>query len=331
MIRLFGGRIFKTGISVFITAFLCQLFTWPPTFAVITALVTIEPTAKESIRKAPARFQASSIAASFAVLFTFIFSDSSLAYALTAVFTLMICTKLKLEDGLLVAALTGMAMISIVQEAYMATLLMRLGGTTLGLLISTCVNIFILPPNYLLKISKTSSQLMHRMDSILIYVTNNFKQENRSRNEIKQIIEKIEEEVAHCEQLIQYQKDEWRFHKFSRKDVSYLRHKQKHINILKQAFNHLCQLATLSFKELTPSPYLMRLLEDTQFHLKQPLKQHNENDYINLRTQSKLNDNHLKIEENMLAIQQLMVQYQINEEKLEKMDESTMKVENTRT
>lgn len=331
MIRLFGGRIFKTGISVFITAFLCQLFTWPPTFAVITALVTIEPTAKESIRKAPARFQASSIAASFAVLFTFIFSDSSLAYALTAVFTLMICTKLKLEDGLLVAALTGMAMISIVQEAYMATLLMRLGGTTLGLLISTCVNIFILPPNYLVKISKTSTQLLNRMENILVYVTNNIKQGNSSRNEVKQVIAKIEEEIAHYQQLIQYQKDEWRFHKFSRKDVFYLRQKERHLTIIKQAFIHLFQLVNLSLKELTPSPYLMRLLQDTILHLKQPSKQPNEEDYFHLRTQYTLNDNHLKIEENMFAIQQLIMQYQMNEEKLRKLDERIMNVENTST
>ena len=42
-------------------------------FAVITAIVTIEPTAEDSIKKAFIRFPASAIGAAFAVLFTYFF------------------------------------------------------------------------------------------------------------------------------------------------------------------------------------------------------------------------------------------------------------------
>ncbi|MCM2591134.1 aromatic acid exporter family protein [Rossellomorea marisflavi] len=34
--RLVGGRVAKTGIAVFLTALICELFNWPATFAVIT-------------------------------------------------------------------------------------------------------------------------------------------------------------------------------------------------------------------------------------------------------------------------------------------------------
>ncbi|MGF9892876.1 aromatic acid exporter family protein [Priestia megaterium] len=45
-----GGRIIKTGIAVFLTALICQSIGWPYMLAVITAIVTIEPTADDCAR-----------------------------------------------------------------------------------------------------------------------------------------------------------------------------------------------------------------------------------------------------------------------------------------
>ncbi|MEH7584490.1 aromatic acid exporter family protein, partial [Priestia megaterium] len=67
-----GGRIIKTGIAVFLTALICQAIGWPYMLAVITAIVTIEPTAADSIKKAFIRFPASAIGAAFAMLYTFL-------------------------------------------------------------------------------------------------------------------------------------------------------------------------------------------------------------------------------------------------------------------
>ena len=75
-----GGRIVKTGIAVFITALVCEWLNWPPMFAVITAIVTIEPTAADSIRKAYVRFPASAIGAAFSVVFNFAFDEIGRAH-----------------------------------------------------------------------------------------------------------------------------------------------------------------------------------------------------------------------------------------------------------
>ncbi len=48
---IIGNRVIKTGIAVFFTALICNWFDFPPTFAVITAIVTIEPTVTDSIKK----------------------------------------------------------------------------------------------------------------------------------------------------------------------------------------------------------------------------------------------------------------------------------------
>ena len=41
----------KTGIAVFLTVLVCEFFNIPTIFAVITAIVTIEPTATDSIKR----------------------------------------------------------------------------------------------------------------------------------------------------------------------------------------------------------------------------------------------------------------------------------------
>ena len=57
--------------------------------------------------------------AGFAVLFTYLFGDQSpFTYALSATFTILFCTKLKLQVGTNVAVLTSLAMIPGIHDAY---------------------------------------------------------------------------------------------------------------------------------------------------------------------------------------------------------------------
>ena len=84
-----GGRIIKTGIAFFLTALICHSIGWPYMLAVITAIVTIEPTAADSIKKAFIRFPASAIGAAFAMFYTFLLGVTPLTYMLVAVSTII--------------------------------------------------------------------------------------------------------------------------------------------------------------------------------------------------------------------------------------------------
>ncbi len=64
-----GKRLIKTAVAVFMTAQICYLLNWPMIFAVITAIVTVEPTVDASIRKGLIRFPAAAIGAAFAMIF----------------------------------------------------------------------------------------------------------------------------------------------------------------------------------------------------------------------------------------------------------------------
>ncbi|WP_339179091.1 aromatic acid exporter family protein [Oceanobacillus sp. FSL W7-1293] len=128
---IIGNRVIKTGIAVFFTALICKWFNFPPTFAVITAIVTIEPTVTDSIKKGLVRFPASAIGAAYAVIFLAIFGNSPLTYMLAAILTIFTCFRLNLHAGLLVATLTAIAMIELVDDSYFLSFLIRLATTTI--------------------------------------------------------------------------------------------------------------------------------------------------------------------------------------------------------
>ena len=161
-----GGRIFKTAIAVFITAWLCALLDWPATFAVITAIVTLEPTVTDSVKKSFVRFPASAIGAFYTVLSVFLLGHTPLTYTVSAALTIATCYKLKLHDGLLVATLTAVAMVDVVHSNFLIAFIVRLGTTTIGLLVSTAVNMLVFPPEYSTMIAKhlaTSKQKLQEL------------------------------------------------------------------------------------------------------------------------------------------------------------------------
>lgn len=224
IVRLPGNRIVKTAVAVFLTAFICKLIGWPPVFAVITAIVTLEPTVTDSIKKGIVRFPASAIGSFYAVLFISLFGNSAITYTLAAALTIMTCYRLRLHAGLLVATITAVAMIEVVYDNYWMSFFIRLGTTTIGITVSTLVNMFIFPPNYIKEIEKNLKQIYIDLGKTLTYI-------NDKTNMTKSILQ-VKVKMEKTEQLIRYQDDEVNFHTFFDKE------EVKQTNFLKQ-LHHL--------------------------------------------------------------------------------------------
>ncbi|HEY4602136.1 MAG TPA: aromatic acid exporter family protein [Cerasibacillus sp.] len=208
-----GGRVIKTGIAVFLTAWICELIGWPPVFAVITAIVTIEPTVSDSIRKGIIRFPASAIGSAYTVFFISIFGNSPITYTLSAVLTILTCYKLNLHAGLLVATLTAVAMVEVVHSHFLIAFFIRLGTTTIGLLVSTAVNMLILPPDYSKDIIKHIQQISKKTANLLYDVFHDIL-ENRHEDDIadRKALKRMRSKIIHAEALIRYQEDEAKIH-----------------------------------------------------------------------------------------------------------------------
>lgn len=239
--RLPGNRIVKTAVAVFLTAFICKLLGWPPVFAVITAIVTLEPTVTDSIKKGIVRFPASAIGSFYAVLFISLFGNSAITYTLAASLTIITCFRLKLDAGLLVATITAVAMIEVVYDHYLMSFLIRLGTTTVGLVVSTLVNMFIFPPDYMKEIKRNLNQIYKEMGKSLSLINN--------KSKMDKAIHSVGKKIEKTEELIRYQINEANFHPFIEKEEGKQSNLLEQIDHLELIHYHIHNLQPIHIKD----------------------------------------------------------------------------------
>lgn len=246
--RFLGNRIVKTAVAVFLTAFICQLIGWPPVFAVITAIVTLEPTVSDSIKKGIVRFPASAIGSFYAVLFIFLFGNSPITYTLAATLTIITSYRLKLHDGLLVATITAVAMVEVVYDNYFMSFLIRLGTTTIGITVSTLVNLLILPPNFMKDIKVLLRDIYYELGhSLLSLIQADANLNNKKIHQVSHLISKTEQLVRYETSDIEYFKLEDKKEtqlKLAETELEQLRFIHYHVNNLRDA-----QLNDTNFNE----------------------------------------------------------------------------------
>lgn len=241
-----GIRIVKTTVAVFFTALLCQWIGWPPVFAVITAVVTLEPTISDSIKKGIVRFPASAIGSFYAVLFISLFGNSVITYTLAASLTILTCYKLRLHAGLLVATITAVAMVEVIHDNYFLSFFIRLGTTSIGIIVSTLVNMFILPPNYMKDINKNINEIYSNLATSLHYQINEKLQVKIENNfDYKQNLQNAKNEMKITEELIRYQVDESRLHPLVSGETVNFIHLQQQMNQLRLIHYHVTNIENI--------------------------------------------------------------------------------------
>ncbi|MBU9719931.1 MULTISPECIES: aromatic acid exporter family protein [Bacillaceae] len=275
-----GNRIIKTAIAVFITAFICIKLNLPAEFAVIAAIVTIEPTASDSLRKGLVRFPASAIGAALAALFVGLLGNSPITFMLAAVLTIILCQKLNLKEGTLVATLTAVAMIPDIHDHYFLAFLSRLGTTMIGLTVSTIVNLFVLPPKYIADITSKTEHHISGLANVLIQTVNKLLKANNN-TEKKQVPDKmyqlLKSDLEKTIELLYFQKEEWKFHKIKFSEYKKFQKLEKTIFILDKMTLHLGNLQFIN-KTINFNDYEQKILSETAesisyflLHLNEPI------------------------------------------------------------
>ncbi|WP_284141151.1 MULTISPECIES: aromatic acid exporter family protein [unclassified Virgibacillus] len=250
--RFAGGRVVKTGVAVFLTAWICQLLNWPPVFAVITAIVTLEPTVSDSIKKGIIRFPASAIGSAYAVLFISLFGNSPITYTLAAVFTIATCYRLKLHAGLLVATLTAVAMIEVIHSNLFIAFFIRLATTTIGLLVSTGVNMFILPPDYTKEILERIQSIRKKTAQNIERVFSKILRMNEDNDQIvKQSLKEMNKTFQKADSFIRYQKEEATFHPLVGTEKDKFKKAQLQLSDLRLIHYHLSNLINTPMQSIS--------------------------------------------------------------------------------
>ncbi|MBI5974736.1 FUSC family protein [Staphylococcus canis] len=216
--HLIGARTIKTGLATFLTALFCLMLNLNPIFAILSAVVTIEPTVKASIRKGYKRLPATVMGAFIAVVCTYLFGDdSALTYGLTATITIILCIQFNLHVGITVATLTALAMIPDIEHDYAFNFFSRLLTAIIGLGTAGLVNFIVLPPKYYNQIEslieKTERHIYHlfdcRMKELLVG--------NFDSKKSDQAAEQLHIWNTRIEELLGFQRDELNFHKTHRR------------------------------------------------------------------------------------------------------------------
>lgn len=271
--KFVGGRVFKTAVAIFITAWLCELLNWPPVFAVITAIVTIEPTVSDSIKKGIVRFPASAIGSAYAVIFISLFGNSPLTYTLAAFFTIVTCFKFKLHAGLLVATLTSVAMVEVIHTNLFVSFLIRLGTTTIGLTVSTLVNMFVLPPNYKEEILEGIQTIGRKTAQIIEKVFKDILEGNHGEDSIdKKLIKRLDTRLLKTETLIQFQKDESKYHPLLSSEKENFNKVIQRLQYLRLIHYHLDNLIQTPLATITWSKEERKIIFDSVSELVSDIK-----------------------------------------------------------
>ncbi|MCE4957499.1 FUSC family protein [Macrococcoides caseolyticum] len=239
--KIIGARTIKTGLATFLTALFCQALGLPPIFAVITSIVSIEPTARASLKKAFVRFPASILGAFIAVMSTYFLGESPLSFSIAATLTLYICYQLKLYDGMLVASLTAVAMVPNIHQDFAYNFFSRLATTTIGLSTATIVNFFVLPPKYHTQIASLMDILETKLMKMLIQRSSEINADLTDLSGALPMMEQTNKLIAKIDTLLAYEKEEMYFHK--NLEVEYeltrLRHRLDVNRLIQLHINHM--------------------------------------------------------------------------------------------
>ncbi|MCL7746306.1 FUSC family protein [Halalkalibacter alkaliphilus] len=248
-----GRRVIKTGVAVFITAFICHLINLPPTFAVITAIVTTEPTAADSLKKGMIRLPAAALGATFAIAADFVLGQNAITYALVAMLTIIACSKLKLDTGTLVATLTAVAMIPGTTDHAIFDFSIRISGTSIGIIVSTFVNFVILPPKFgPILVKKVDALYQQTANKFALILESHLLDDTVDRTHYYR---HLHEELTKAYQLTQFQHDEWQYRRsceFERRSFGYLQKKLDYLHLTLFHLGKICHLRlnqSLSKKE----------------------------------------------------------------------------------
>ncbi len=259
--KILGGRVIKTGLSVFITAAICQYFNFPVVFAVIAAIVTIEPTAASSVKKGMIRLPAAAVGAAFAMFFDFLWGQIPLTFALSAVFTIVVCHKLRWDDAIIVATLTATAMIPETEDHFLMAFFIRLATTSIGIIISTLVNFLLLPPRFAPMIRELKSDLYQRASMLIVDTIDNILYGNGSKNGLRMRYHLYNRDLERALQYVQFQREEWQYRKHKMSEIREFTVQQRELDLLQKTFYHLGNLIPIQKMNAKMDPEVLKNIE----------------------------------------------------------------------
>src|SRR5690625_2376106 len=192
------------------------------------------------------------------------FANSPITYTLAASLTIITCYRLKLHAGLLVATITAVAMVEVVYDNYFLSFFTRLGTTTVGIVVSTLVNMFILPPNYMKEIDRNVQTIYTSIGQVLENILH-------TPETVNENLEKLNKKLTKTEELIRFQQEESYYHPLVDSKKESFNIVQKQLRTLRYIHYHLHNLETINYNNLKMTPMnrdiVTKAITELVFHM----------------------------------------------------------------
>ncbi len=209
-----GLRTIKTGIAVSLAMLAAGVFDIQyPFFAIIAALIAVQPTVSDSWRVGANRMLGTLIGAIVGVIFISVFPANSIFLGIGIIILIIIMNRLHWNESINIAAVVLVAIFLNKGGDNVNYALHRLFDTFLGISIAVVINYLVLPPTYdkkvLSNIKDVSSRILSINLDIISLIIGNEEISTQAMDE-KLSLEMVEDTLMQSEKYIRLQVKEER-------------------------------------------------------------------------------------------------------------------------
>src|SRR5699024_7274730 len=148
--------------------------------------------------------------------------------------------------------LTSVAMVEVIHSNLFISFLIRLGTTSVGLIVSTTVNMLVFPPDYTKEIS-LNIRTLSKKTGILIEKVFQDILEGQHEDDIlnKSLVRRLNNSLLRTERLVEFQKDESKYHPLVGSEKERFQEIQSKLATLRLLHYHLDNLIQMPLKSIS--------------------------------------------------------------------------------
>ncbi|WP_027415595.1 FUSC family protein [Aneurinibacillus terranovensis] len=264
-----GARIIKTGIALILSLLVCRiLHLKPPVIAAVAAMLSIQPTIYRTLKQLREQFEANAVGAVLGIAATYYLGYQPIIVGLVVMLVIIINLRLKLEDSLVLSAITVVSVMEGTTGNYLMFAWNRFFLTVIGILSAAVVNAIFVPPHYENRLFNKINETTEKFSLLLRTLLQNQMEEKAFREEK----EKIKSGIRAIETIFDmYVEEKTRFRK-----VTYSRSKKlvlfkQMITVLHKEMDVLRTCERHIYSSFKPEHYLFpmiqhQLTELTDYH-----------------------------------------------------------------
>ncbi|MCP3762779.1 aromatic acid exporter family protein [Domibacillus sp. A3M-37] len=193
-----GPRVFKTGIAVTLSLYICLFLNLEPAvFAAVAAVFTIQPSIYRSWRQLLDQVVTNTIGAAVALFSIYFLGDNPIIIGLLMMLVISLSLKMKMESTIPLTLVTVLAIMSAPGNEDIDFILNRFFIILVGIGSALVVNLLIIPPNYKKNYLEKTTSVFQNMSLLLRTAVSNELTETSFQGQSKQLqqdIRKLEDQ-----------------------------------------------------------------------------------------------------------------------------------------